>query len=493
MKNIYLHILIIITSITFSTLNAQSGNNDITIITSGRGNTIEEAQQSAIRSAIEQACGAFISINTELSNDHLILDEMSSISSGNVKSIQILTQDSLPKSFVTLTIKATVSVDKLINFVQSKGYQVEIKGGLFAANIKQQILNETNEYEVLKSTIGMLHEIMQDAFDFAILSEQPYSVGGNEKWRITHKIRAIGNFNLDFCGNYLKKILDVISLNPNQRSDYLKLNKDPEKIVLNINNQSYPYYLRTKKSASQVYRFFDNANFEFYTRLFVVESNLYKHLGIGFLWGEKDYYTNSAVKLGISNWKFESGGASKEYFNILFPSSSQIVAEYTYNDDMNLETLEKFTTIAVKGRGIISHYRAGGFALKINDYYELIIPLDYLENCTSMTDAELYCDNLVTSGFDDWRLPNENELKQMFLYFHKCDFEIMETREMKRYHSYTKPSILGICNQHVNHGDYENIEYWYKGGTMDSELHLRNPNSYRGHVQPIRRNWYSQK
>jgi hypothetical protein len=59
---------------------------DVTITASGSGKTQEESRQSALRSATEQAFGAFISSKTEVFNDQVVADQMASVSSGNIKS-----------------------------------------------------------------------------------------------------------------------------------------------------------------------------------------------------------------------------------------------------------------------------------------------------------------------------------------------------------------------------------------------------------------------
>ncbi len=72
---------------------SQTENKDVTITTVGSGKTIEGSTQSALRSAIEQAFGAFISAKTEIVNDALIRDEIISVSNGNIKSYEIINQD----------------------------------------------------------------------------------------------------------------------------------------------------------------------------------------------------------------------------------------------------------------------------------------------------------------------------------------------------------------------------------------------------------------
>ena len=62
------------TNITPST-NANS-ENEVTLTVSGNGKTLEEAKNNALRSAIEQAFGAYISSKTEILNDNLVKDEI---------------------------------------------------------------------------------------------------------------------------------------------------------------------------------------------------------------------------------------------------------------------------------------------------------------------------------------------------------------------------------------------------------------------------------
>ena len=57
-----------------------SSNKTTTIVVTGQGKTKYEAQQNALRNAIEQAFGAFISSKTEVLNDSLVKDEIVSVS-----------------------------------------------------------------------------------------------------------------------------------------------------------------------------------------------------------------------------------------------------------------------------------------------------------------------------------------------------------------------------------------------------------------------------
>ena len=98
----------------------------VTLTVSGTGKTLEEAKTNALRSAIEQAFGAFISSKTEILNDNLVKDEVVSVSNGNIQKYDIVSQVEIPNSGYAMTLNATVSISKLTSFAQSKGVSIEI-------------------------------------------------------------------------------------------------------------------------------------------------------------------------------------------------------------------------------------------------------------------------------------------------------------------------------------------------------------------------------
>ena len=66
------------------TVAAYSQPKEVTLVVTGEGATKEEASSNALRSAVEQAFGVFVSANTEILNDEIVKDEIATISSGNV-------------------------------------------------------------------------------------------------------------------------------------------------------------------------------------------------------------------------------------------------------------------------------------------------------------------------------------------------------------------------------------------------------------------------
>ena len=140
MKTINLLLVFIVSA---ALINAQTVD-DVTLVVSGDGSTKEEATHVALRSAIEQAYGVFVSANTEILNDELVKDEIATVTSGNVKSYKELTAVILPNGNHMVSLQAVVSTKKLSAYAQSKGASCEFAGATFGANLKLHELNCKN-------------------------------------------------------------------------------------------------------------------------------------------------------------------------------------------------------------------------------------------------------------------------------------------------------------------------------------------------------------
>lgn len=79
MKKLLLIILL------FLPLVSMAQPSEVTLVVTGEGATKEAATNNALRSAIEQTYGVFVSANTEILNDELGRDEIATISSGNIQ------------------------------------------------------------------------------------------------------------------------------------------------------------------------------------------------------------------------------------------------------------------------------------------------------------------------------------------------------------------------------------------------------------------------
>lgn len=91
-----------------------SAQETVTLTVNGQGITKEEATANALRSAIEQSFGTFVSANTQILND-----EIATVASGNIKKYKELGCVTLPDGRKSVSLSATVSIGNLISYAKS--------------------------------------------------------------------------------------------------------------------------------------------------------------------------------------------------------------------------------------------------------------------------------------------------------------------------------------------------------------------------------------
>ena len=257
-------------------------------------------------------------------------------------------------------MKSIISLDKLNSFVQSKGISVEIEGGLFALNIKQQILNEESEYKVVSEMVGLIHQTMQESFNYTIKSGDPKSADAiNKDWEIPLSVTAICNENIDLCANYLIKTLSAISLSTSEVETYKSLNKNVYELSIK--------YLGSKTNKIFNFRKINSintiqlmiANYMFYTSNFLVQC------------GVEEFTVYQVAAKYSENYKFnleyigyEIQKESDKVIYISFPSAGQVVGTFLWNDKKTLKQIEQIKGYSVKPIGIISKFNHGGYVVQ---------------------------------------------------------------------------------------------------------------------------------
>ena len=209
-----------------SAAQAAPTDKTVTLTVSGQGKTKDEAKQNALRSAIEQAFGTFISSNTQILNDNLVKDEVVSVSNGNIKNFEILSEVNIPDGGFATSLKATVSVTKLTSFVESKGGAIEFKGNLFTFNIKQQILNEKNELQIINDLLIISKDLMKKSFNYDLSVGNPQQNSENkEEWTIPFIVSVKSNENFLKFYDFFIRTLEGASMTIDEAKNYESLGK----------------------------------------------------------------------------------------------------------------------------------------------------------------------------------------------------------------------------------------------------------------------------
>ena len=203
MKTIRLFPFVIIMFIIPAYGFAKNVQDEVILTVSADGTTKEEAVKAALRSAIEQAYGTFVSANTTLLNDELVKDEIVTISSGNIKEYKEVSIANLPSGKIFATLRAVVSVSKLISYAQHKGAKVEFAGATFAMNMKMKELNKKNEAIAWDNLLQKLNQLLLNSFDYQLQIGNP-TLGNKRLSRLPMDEQRVLRNSLGLTNEYLR-------------------------------------------------------------------------------------------------------------------------------------------------------------------------------------------------------------------------------------------------------------------------------------------------
>jgi hypothetical protein len=424
--------LLLLLTLAFTiNVNAQD-DKTVTLVVSGQGKTKDEAQQKALRSAIEQAFGTFISSKTEILNDNLVKDEIISVTNGNIQKFEPVSEVQLPDGSYASTLKATVSVSKLTSFCESKGVEVEFKGGIFAINIKQQLLNEVAETKAVWNMLFLMSPIAFQSVDYTVDAKDPQSIeGSSEKWAIPIMVTAKANKNMDFVFNFMKKQLPLIALTNEEADNYQKINKKTYAVIID----EVAYYFRKMESKRAIDFFLCD--------LFTVFENYIVSNGLDSLNGHSIKKERNSLSLQYKDYKSFRNNYTYTFKSI---NAGNEVSKFSFND---LKTLNQINAIAgykvipaypksnigvwKSGGVVFAEFENGGemimslFNYSLDDSIvkkpqcsmESLTKKDLwrgksnteaiVKNCNNYTPAH-YCQLNSFNGYSDWFLPSYDEL-----------------------------------------------------------------------------------
>lgn len=205
-------------------LQAQTPEKTIKLVVSGEAETKEEATKIALRNAIEQAFGTFVSADTEILNDELVKDEIVSISSGNIQSYKEVSSLMNADGTQSVTLEAIVSIGKLVSFAQSKGMSTELAGATFAMNMKIKELNKKNERIALKNLYEQLDLMASNLnlFDYELITGEPYEYASLYAVDLVVNIRPNNNA-IEFAKYYIETMMSL-SLTESEIKEYQSAN-----------------------------------------------------------------------------------------------------------------------------------------------------------------------------------------------------------------------------------------------------------------------------
>jgi transcriptional regulator CtsR len=391
------------------------GVDIVTLTTTAEGTTKNEAVNNALRSAVEQAFGTFISSNTNIVNDELIKDEIVSVSNGNINKYDVLSSTVLPNGNTFAMVKADVSIAKLTKFCESKGVEVEFKGALFAANIKLQQLYAKNEPNVISNLATIVDEIIsnQICYDYEIKVSEPeyireeYRGKREREWLLKYNITITPNQNLNNLLSIIKNTLGPVSLNKEEQKDYKEKNLDFYKFSF-----LKGYSFRNETSIGILHKICDKiSHIKFQCQ---IKNGLYtKYLYPGYR-SDNEFVVGLLTNyVPMFRYKiFEQVGFCSEYFELYFDSERHY-NPYSYYKQKEIEEISKisgyesynfpsslYTLRVVKQY----HYSANYLLDEAYVSYSEAFPLSVLEKIEKYTIEPLtledIADNLIKHDYE---------------------------------------------------------------------------------------------
>ena len=223
MKEIRIMVIACLFAILPLGLNSQNEDNSnigksVTLVVYGTADNEDDAIKTALRSAVEQAFGTFVSANTTIVNDELIKDEIVSVASGNIEEYTLISSENLPSGKHSVSLKATVSIGKLVQYAQSKGASTEFAGQTFAMNIKLMELRQKNTLEAYKNMCLQLGKMAKEAFDYELKIGEP--TVSNDNYNIPVTVIVHSNEATNQIWRTLNETLNSLQLNKVDYEDY---------------------------------------------------------------------------------------------------------------------------------------------------------------------------------------------------------------------------------------------------------------------------------
>jgi len=189
--------LAIVWILIFSIKSYSQNENIIQVISNGTGITRSAAINSALRNSIESTFGVFISASTEVNNDQLVKDQISTVASGNIIKYEVISENNKGQHY-DVTLKAEISLQKIINEINKTNKIVELSGSLFAQNVKIENYYREQESIILSNFFTKFNQINLFDIDFIVQEPKPIRILKEQKPNFT--INDSIKFN--FTNNY---------------------------------------------------------------------------------------------------------------------------------------------------------------------------------------------------------------------------------------------------------------------------------------------------
>lgn len=204
-KNYLIFVIFLCSSILFNINSYADESEKIEkIMVTGVGIDFEKARQNAIRNAIEQVIGTYVSSDTMVKNSQVIKDQILSYSGGYVKNMDVIAQERTDDGLFSIKIEALVISTKLKRKIESMNIAMKkVEGESLFAEASSKIDEQRSGQELLDN---MMSKYPQAAYIYSVNKPSIVSTNPNNE-KTTVQIPII----IKWDEAYIQELRSVLS------------------------------------------------------------------------------------------------------------------------------------------------------------------------------------------------------------------------------------------------------------------------------------------
>lgn len=137
--------------------------DDVKTVGIGSGIDKDSATLSALRNALENVYGVYLTSSTTIKDDKIISDDITAVSFGKVLNYKVISSVQESDKNYVVTVEANVSLDKLASFIgENTGTSVKFDGAGWGLQQKLARLNKENEENAARNIVESIKKLDVD-------------------------------------------------------------------------------------------------------------------------------------------------------------------------------------------------------------------------------------------------------------------------------------------------------------------------------------------
>jgi len=228
-----------------------SHNKVQAVVATGIGIDPDKARQNAVRNAVEQVVGVYITSDTMVNNSKLIKDEILSHSAGYVNETKIISSEKTDDGLFLIKIKAIVVSSILVDRLKNLGLiSVKIDNSRLVEHINSKLDNDRSKIEE-KASANALIDAFIDSFPDNVyqINAGELEIGAvNSQSNITNIKLPI---SIRWADNYINNLISLLKKTNKKQYEFEKVLPTLKDEVYNSDKDEDMYCFASKNNIKE--------------------------------------------------------------------------------------------------------------------------------------------------------------------------------------------------------------------------------------------------